>query len=168
MTIKNRVISQGIKNADEFDFNPLNWRKHPKTQIEALRGILNEVGWVQNVIINERTGHLLDGHARVELALKTKDQVPYISVDLSLEEEKLILAVFDPISAMAEMESEKLAKVLQDIKTDNNVLQEMLNSLAKENNLFEGDDIKFKEYDESIATDVDMVTCPSCGNSFLK
>ena len=31
-----------------------------------------------------------------------------------------------------------------------------------------GKDISFKEYDESAADDVQLVTCPKCGNSFPK
>lgn len=167
MPIKNRVVSQGEKSADEFNFNPLNWRKHSKAQLNALKAILDDIGWVQNVIVNERTGHLIDGHARIELALKTKDFVPYINVDLSEDEEKLILATFDPISAMAEIESEKLAKVLQEIKVNDNALKEMLDNLAKKANLYD-DEVEFKEYDESISNDVEMITCPSCGHSFPK
>ena len=30
------------------------------------------------------------------------------------------------------------------------------------------DDIKFKEYDESVANDVEMIKCPHCGQSFPK
>ena len=31
-----------------------------------------------------------------------------------------------------------------------------------------GKDVSFKEYDESAADDVELVTCPKCGHSFPK
>ena len=48
--------------------NPANWRTHPGSQRDALRGSLTEVGWVAEVIVNTVTGHLVDGHLRVEQA----------------------------------------------------------------------------------------------------
>lgn len=36
-------------------------------------GALNEVGWVQRVIVNRRTGYLVDGHERVWQALQNGD-----------------------------------------------------------------------------------------------
>src|SRR5688500_8855382 len=46
--------------------NPLNWRTHPEGQTRALRGVLQdpEVGWAGACLYNERTGRLIDGHAR--------------------------------------------------------------------------------------------------------
>jgi hypothetical protein len=34
-------------------------------QEAALAGILGQVGWVQQVLVNRRTGHVVDGHLRV-------------------------------------------------------------------------------------------------------
>lgn len=132
MDIKNRILSHSSKPANEFKFNQLNWRKHPKRQIAALKSILRDVGWVQNVIVNERTGNLIDGHARVELALKSGESVPYISVDLSEDEENLILATLDPISAMAGIESEKLGELLKGISVNDAEINLVLDSLAED------------------------------------
>ena len=60
--IKNRIIGSGEEQLDQIMFNPRNWRIHPLSQQDALKGVLEEVGWVQEVIINKRTGHLVDGH----------------------------------------------------------------------------------------------------------
>ena len=46
---KNRIIGSGTMAAGQFVANPKNWRVHPKAQRDALNGVLNEVGWVQNV-----------------------------------------------------------------------------------------------------------------------
>ena len=73
---RSRIVGHGEKPASEFRGNPKNWRKHPKNQQAALHGVLAEVGWVQDVIVNARTGNLIDGHARVALALKQGDRAP--------------------------------------------------------------------------------------------
>ncbi|HOJ21828.1 MAG TPA: hypothetical protein PLY56_09860, partial [Armatimonadota bacterium] len=90
---RNRIVGYGEQPASQFLANPNNWRIHPQAQREALRGALNEVGWVQAVIVNRRTGYLVDGHERVWQALQNGDAlVPYIEVDLSPEEEAYVLA----------------------------------------------------------------------------
>ena len=93
--------------------NPLNWRLHPKQQLEALNGVLNEVGWVGRIIVNKQTGHIVDGHARVELAIeKSEATVPVDYVDLSPEAERLVLATLDPISQMAASDDEMLRALM--------------------------------------------------------
>ena len=84
MSWKNRIVGHGEQAAISFMANPLNWRIHPKAQREALTGVLSEVGWVQSVIVNRTTGNVIDGHARIEEALKLGDEtpVPFVEVDL--------------------------------------------------------------------------------------
>ena len=74
---KNRIISSGTEAPDQLLANPLNWRVHPQDQQTALMDVLGEIGWVQEVIVNQRTGHLVDGHLRVVLALRNDEtEVP--------------------------------------------------------------------------------------------
>ena len=68
---RNRIAGSGEESPDQLLANPRNFRRHPKHQQDALRGVLAEVGWVQDVIVNRTTGHLVDGHLRVELAMRT-------------------------------------------------------------------------------------------------
>ena len=44
-------------------------RRDPKAPQDALAGALDDVGWIQQVPVNRRTGFVVDGHARVALAL---------------------------------------------------------------------------------------------------
>src|SRR5438128_1559091 len=99
---RNRIVGTGEQAPDQLVANPRNWRTHPGPQRDALRGSLAEVGWVQQVLVNQRTGHVVDGHARVEEALSRKEpSVPVLYVDLDEAEEALVLATLDPIGAMA-------------------------------------------------------------------
>jgi hypothetical protein len=98
---QNRIVGHGEEAADQLLANPRNWRIHPKAQQDALKGVLSQIGWVQDVIVNQRTGFVVDGHARVALAISAGEKVPVVYVDLSEEEEAAILATIDPLSAMA-------------------------------------------------------------------
>lgn len=137
MSWKNRIVGHGEQAASQFMANPLNWRVHPKAQREALTGVLSEVGWVQSVIVNRVTGNVVDGHARIEEALKLGEDtpVPFIEVELSEEEEKQILLTLDPISAMAAADKANLDALLHDVSSASAGVQSMLAELAEKNGL---------------------------------
>ena len=106
---QNRIIGHGEEKPDQLLANPSNWRIHPREQQEALSGALDEVGWVQDVIVNQRTGHVIDGHLRISLAISgDEESVPVVYVDLSEEEERLVLATLDPLVELAVADNEKL------------------------------------------------------------
>lgn len=130
-TWQNRIVGSGEEAPDQLVANPRNWRIHPKAQQEALAGALDQVGWVQQIIVNRRTGMLVDGHLRVELALsRGEPSVPVVYVDLSPEEEGIVLASIDPISAMAGRDDEKLRQLLAEVSFDSKALEDALTALA--------------------------------------
>jgi len=131
---KNRIVDQGVRPASEFLANPKNWRTHPQAQRAAVEGSLNELGWIDTVIVNRRTGFLVDGHERLWQALKAGEDtpVPFIEVDLSPEEEALALAVLDPIAGMATADRNKLDELMQEIQTGEDGLMSMLSELAEQ------------------------------------
>jgi DNA modification methylase len=117
MTWKNRIVRYGTEDPSKLVPHPKNWRKHPAKQQEALSAALGEIGWVQDIIINERTGRMLDGHLRVNLAnMMNEKSVPVKYVDLSEEEEEAVLATLDPITGMAEADKDRLASILDKMK----------------------------------------------------
>ena len=128
---RNRIVGHGEAPPEELLANPGNWRTHPPAQQGALAGALDEVGWVQDVIVNRRSGHMVDGHLRVELAISRGEPlVPVTYVDLSDEEEALVLATLDPLGAMAGQDKEKLQTLLADVSVDDAGLLALLRSLA--------------------------------------
>lgn len=133
----NRIVNYGTKAADQFEANPLNYRTHPQRQRDAVQASLRELGWIGVVVENKTTGRLIDGHERVWQALKQNEDVPYIEVELSEEEEKLALAVFDPITYMAETDSQVLDALLREVNTGESALQALLAELAQEAGLYQ-------------------------------
>jgi hypothetical protein len=113
---RSRIVGHAAIAPDQLLANPLNWRIHPRNQQLALADTLEKVGWVRDVLVNQRTGHVLDGHLRVTLALRREEAtVPVLYVDLSEEEEKLVLVTLDPLSEMAVPDGEQLAVLLGDV-----------------------------------------------------
>ena len=136
--IKNRIIGSGEEQLDQIMFNPRNWRIHPLSQQDALKGVLEEVGWVQQVIVNKRTGNLIDGHLRCQLAAREGAKtIPVVYVDVSEDEEALVLATLDPIAAMAATDKQKLDELFADINSDNENVQKMISEIAENNGLFD-------------------------------
>ncbi len=125
---KNRIVGYGEKPAKDFVFNPLNWRTHPEFQRRAIDGILSEVGWVTGVIENQISGFVIDGHARIEQALirGENELIPFIKVELSIEEEKKILAVLDPIGALAGTDEDKLRELSSILNFESGALDELM------------------------------------------
>jgi hypothetical protein len=129
---QSRIVGEGEEDPEALLANPFNFRVHPKPQQAALNGALNELGWIQRVLVNRTTGHVVDGHLRIELALSThQPTVPVSYVELSEDEEKLALLTLDPIAAMAASDREALEALLADVRTEDPALSAMLDDLAK-------------------------------------
>ena len=138
--IKNRIIGSGEEQLDQIMFNPRNWRIHPLSQQDALKGVLEEVGWVQQVIVNKRTGNLIDGHLRCQLAAREGAKtIPVVYVDVSEDEESLVLATLDPIGAMAATDKQKLDELFAGIESENENVRKMMDEIATKERLEYGE-----------------------------
>jgi hypothetical protein len=126
---RNRIVGHAEVNPQELKPNPKNWRLHPAAQREALAGVLAEVGWVQDVIVNQRTGFVIDGHARIDMAIVTGEMVPVVYVDLSAKEEALVLASLDPLTSMAMADEAALAPLIAQVESESTALTALLNSM---------------------------------------
>jgi ParB-like chromosome segregation protein Spo0J len=139
--IRDRIKELRRVPASELHPNPLNWRTHPKEQLDAIRGILAEVGFAGAELARELPDgslQLIDGHARAEVAGDAI--VPVLVLDVTEEEAKKILATFDPIGAMATADAVKLDAILREVETGSEALADMLTALAEENDLFKVDE----------------------------
>lgn len=155
--IRNRIIASENVSPKDVKKNVLNFRKHPKKQRDALAATLHQIGWIQDVIVNKRTNTLIDGHLRLQIAIDNKETtIPVKYVDLDEGEEKLALATFDPISALAETEKQTLDALLRELPEALPVeIREMVSSLA--NIKLDGE--TFAELPISAKPKL----CPNCG-----
>src|SRR3990172_3130557 len=134
MNYIDRIVGRGSVDPSTLAANPRNWRRHPKSQGIALDGLLERVGWVREVLVNQRTGRMIDGHLRLELAVgRGEASVPVTYVDLSPEEELLVLATLDPVAALADDDSERLDAILKDVGVTGNAgVDKLLRSLVSD------------------------------------
>lgn len=128
---RSRIVDHGEASPTQLMAHPKNWRRHPEFQGRAVEAVLKEVGWVQQVVVNRRTGLLVDGHLRVEIAKRRGErQIPVLYVDLTEAEEAKILATLDPLAALAQTDQPYLDILLRDVETEQESLQQFLNDLA--------------------------------------
>lgn len=113
---ESRIVGYGKEAPDQLLANPRNWRIHPKEQQDAVEAALGQVGWVKHVIVNKTTGHVVDGHLRVGLALRRGEQeVPVAYVELTEDEERAVIATLDPLAALAESDDEAYEALLGEL-----------------------------------------------------
>lgn len=165
---RNRIVGHGEEEPAQLLANPRNWRIHPKAQQDALSGVLDEVGWVQSVTVNQQTGFVLDGHLRVALAISRQEpSIPVVYVDLTPEEEAEVLATLDPIGAMAAADKEKLDDLLREVQSGDDGVQAMLAELAEKGGIA-GSDVAPVDLDDGDDCTIpkDSFLCPKCGFKF--
>src|SRR5262252_8362284 len=128
---RNRIVGYAEVDPRSLAGNPGNWRTHPEHQRMALQGVLSEVGWVADILVNQRTGFVVDGHLRVAAALaRSESSVPVRYVDLEPEAERLVLATLDPITALAGSDSDKLAALLDGLQPADAAVADLLRELT--------------------------------------
>jgi len=111
---------------EDLEENPLNWRLHPFQQRLTIASMLDRVGWAGALLYNRRTGRLIDGHLRRELAIERGDEaVPVLIGDWSEEQERRILALLDPLAVIAEPDPTALQELASIIlrETDDPALE---------------------------------------------
>jgi len=134
--IKNRIVGSGDEPVDAILYNPDNWRIHPKFQQDSLLAVLKDIGFVQNIVINQRTGNLVDGHLRCQLAAREGlETIPAVYIDVSKEEEQLLLTSLDPIASMARVDKEKLTELIGRIETESEDVAKLLDEIATRSRL---------------------------------
>jgi DNA modification methylase len=126
---QNRIVGEALVDAAELAANPLNFRTHGADQQRALTGAIERLGWIQRVVVNRRTGLIVDGHLRAKLAQRHGQLVPVIYVDLDEDEERMALATLDPIAAMAGQDDANLAQLLAGIEAGNASLDSFLDGM---------------------------------------
>jgi hypothetical protein len=173
------IVGHDVKPASWFLAHHKNVRIHPRAQIDATEGSLNTLGWVKSVTVNVRTSEtwtasergvntLLDGHARVILALSRGEEtpVPIEYVDLNGEQEDLFLLIVDALVEMAMKDKQKLDALLRDVKPSDASLQQFLSDLAAREGIIPPDFQPVGIDEQGRLDEKAKVTCPNCGEVF--
>lgn len=141
---KNSIVGSGTEKPGDLVPHDMNFRRHPDAQGDTVGGSLDELGWIDEVLVNLRTGEewpaeqrnvktIINGHLRWELAVKNKEpEIPVRYVDLPPKKERLALAVFDESTAMAERDAKVLSELLSGLDVESEALAGWLDGMKEE------------------------------------
>lgn len=123
---ESRIVGAEEMDPRELTKHPDNWRKHPASQRKALNSVLETVGWVDSIKVNRNSGRIVDGHLRVDVAIRRKEAtVPVVYLDLTEDEERLVLATLDPIGALATTDQETYSKLIGDLGSADQAIRDV-------------------------------------------
>lgn len=134
--IKDRIVELRRVKASELLRNPKNWRIHGVEQRTALRGLIDDVGFVGALIGRDTENgiEILDGHLRADIA--GDEEVPVLIVDLDDSESEKVLAFHD---SMADTDTEALSTLISQIETDNAELMVLIDRLDSSSGLVDAE-----------------------------
>lgn len=159
MKIRDRIKGMALVSFSRIRPNPKNWRLHPDKQRNVLRGVLEDVGNVAPILVRpldpeaveqlrdvargdvmafaawftNYTGDFMlsDGHMRVEELQQHDGMIHVVVLDIDAREEAEVLATFDPIGDLAEMDRSLYVAVLRDFNSTNTDVQSLVSELAR-------------------------------------
>jgi DNA modification methylase len=131
MKIRDRIKELRRVPAGDLVPNPKNWRSHPAAQQNALKGLLEELGYCDALLARELANgkvEVIDGHLRRET---TPDMVvPVLILDITEAEADKLLATLDPLASLAEADRDALTSLLAFVDTDSPAVRALLADLA--------------------------------------
>ena len=162
-----------ISQINRAPYNPrVNLKKDDPAKYELLKKGILEFGCVELLIWNERTGNLVGGHQRLDVLEDIGETEAEVSVvDLDLEMEKVLNLQLNKNTG--DWDNVKLKDLLESLDTGfleamgksmdlTGFGQQAMADLMSQFHVPSGE----KEFDESVANDVKMTTCPKCGHEY--
>ena len=146
-----------------------NPRTHSNEQVEQIAASIREFGFTNPILLDGDNG-IVAGHGRLAAArLLGLKSVPCIELGHLSEAQKRAYIIADNKLALNAGWNEELLRLeLTDLKELGANLQLIGFDAMELADIMLGKDVEFKEYDESAADDVQLVTCPKCGHTFPK
>lgn len=135
MKIRDRVLEMKRVKASELRRNDKNPNVHGDAQRKTMRGILAEIGFAgaELCYYSERNGGaltLIDGELRMTESGNT--ELPCLITDLDDAEADKLLLLFDPVRAMADQDDARINALLDDVRSEDDAVNELLEQLAKD------------------------------------
>lgn len=146
---RDRVVDFRRIPARELQSHEGNWRTHSAFQQNALLGTLREVGMAGALLVYHspaQDGALvtIDGHLRK--ALDSDQLWPCLVLDVDDAEAAYILATHDPVTALAQADTQALQALLSSVQSSEAGVQAMLSQLAEEQGIIP-QDLRYDDHD---------------------
>lgn len=107
--------------------NADNPKQHGAGQRKNFNEFMMSYGWLGALLLNKRTGNLLDGHMRQdEAVLKNMPEVPVLVVDVPEEEEADVIAYLDSVGRLYTMNMERLRTIKEQVTDKSSLLRDLL------------------------------------------
>lgn len=167
------IITIPVTKINPAPYNPRVDLQPGDPEYEKLKRSMNEFGYVEPLIWNERSGNLVGGHQRLKVLMEQSPQEVKVSVvDLDAEKEKALNLALNKVSG--DWDEYKLQQLLQELsQTDldlsitgfdneeiDNLIEEMEaggTGTFSQNQELELDDFGSEQFEH---------TCPKCGFTF--
>lgn len=99
---------------DALKLAPYNPRTHPDKFLETLRKSMEEDGYVEPIVYNKRTNHIISGHARFKVLQKAGiKEAEVVQVDIDETKEKALNVKLNKIRG--EWDKDKLIMLMDEI-----------------------------------------------------
>jgi DNA modification methylase len=109
------IEKKNVKDLFPADYNPRKDLKPGDPEYEKLKRSIEQFGYVEPVIWNEKTGRVVGGHQRLKVLTDMGiTEVDVVVVDMDTEKEKALNIALNKISG--EWDTEKLALVIADLQ----------------------------------------------------
>ena len=109
------IEKKNVKDLLPADYNPRKDLKPGDPEYEKLKRSIEQFGYVEPVIWNQRTGCVVGGHQRLKVLIDMGiTEVDVVVVDMDADKEKALNIALNKISG--EWDTEKLALVIADLQ----------------------------------------------------
>jgi len=163
-----------LAKTSELILDPDNAREHSERNISAIKRSLQRFGIRKPIVAKEDTKVVYAGNATLAAALQLGiEEIPVAWIPSGTSETVCrAYAIADNRTAeLADWDVERLDTLISELEgielTDIGFNEAELETLLGDTE-FGVDKAMGKEYDESIANDVEMIECPKCHHKFAK
>lgn len=161
-SFKSRVVELRDVPPDQLTAHPMNFRRHPGSQRDAVRASIERFGMAAPVYATPDLT-VIDGHLRVEEALTVgAPTVPVVIIDMDETEAADLLLRLDPTAALATVDRDVLQLLMAEQEWDpgEQALVASLDALLTDPELGPPDD---ENETGGGGGGGGGVTCPACG-----
>lgn len=114
MEVNEAQIKISRVKVNELKYAPYNPRKMSKEELEKLKRSITEFGYVEPIVVNKSTMHVIGGNQRLKVLKELGvESVDVVFVDLPLEKEKALNLALNRIQG--EWDLEKLKEILEEL-----------------------------------------------------
>jgi len=133
LQIRDRIKEFTRVCARDLIRNPKNWKRHPKSQIATLSGLLADLGFATALPVRRLPDGryvIIDGHLRAEIAQDA--MVPVLVLDVTEEEADKLPLTLDPSAAMAQADADRISQLLKTVRSENQAVEDLFRRTAGE------------------------------------